>query len=428
MAITVSDVSMVIQRKMAAKSQTRRYIMGGFFILVGLLIYILFSSNLTPDLMTKFVMTPGGITRGVMKDWIIPSQMTLMILIGFCLVIGIYQLVRGFRQWTNIVLGLIVASFIFCFLTWSAAGKSLNLGGMLSSAVLLSVPIVLAAFSGVLAERAGVTNIAIEGMMLMGAMVGALIGSVTNSAILGLVGAIAGGAVLSWLHGVLSIKYKINQIVSGTVINIFSTGMTSFISQKFLQVYQNLNEPPMFTRIPIPGLADIPLLGPLFFNTNIFVYAMFIFLFVLQVALFSTKWGLRVRSVGEHPKAADTLGINVFRTRYINVLLSGCMAGFAGGFYTLGSVGRFDEEMTAGKGFIGLAAMIFGNWTPIGSMAAGFLFGFSDSLGSKLSLIGSNIPPQIMAMLPYVATMIVLAGVVGKGHTPAADGEPYEKE
>jgi simple sugar transport system permease protein len=234
--------------------------------------------------------------------------------------------------------------------------------------------------------------------------------------------------MLSWLHGILSIKYKINQIVSGTVINIFSTGLTSFLSQKFLQVYQNLNEPPMFTRIPIPGLADIPLLGPLFFNTNIFVYAMFIFLIVLQVALFRTKWGLRMRAVGEHPKAADTLGIDVFKTRWMAVLLSGCMAGFAGGFYTLGSVGRFDEEMTAGKGFIGLAAMIFGNWTPIGSLGAGFLFGFADSLASKLSLLGSSIPPQIMAMMPYIATMIVLAGVVGKGHTPAADGEPYEKE
>jgi simple sugar transport system permease protein len=425
---TLSNTSLIIQRRMAAKSQTRRYVMGGFFILVGILIYLFFASNLTSDVTTKFVMTPGGITRGVMGDWILPAHITLLVMLGLSILAGIYQLLRGFEKLTNIVLGLVVAFFIFSFLVWSAAGKSLNLAGMLSSAVLLSVPIVLAAFSGVITERAGVTNIAIEGMMLMGAMMGALIGSVTHSALIGLVGAIAGGAMLSWLHGILSIKYKINQIVSGTVINIFSTGLTSFLSQKFLQVYQNLNEPPMFTRIPIPGLADIPLLGPLFFNTNIFVYAMFIFLIVLQVALFRTKWGLRMRAVGEHPKAADTLGIDVFKTRWMAVLLSGCMAGFAGGFYTLGSVGRFDEEMTAGKGFIGLAAMIFGNWTPIGSLGAGFLFGFADSLASKLSLLGSSIPPQIMAMMPYIATMIVLAGVVGKGHTPAADGEPYEKE
>lgn len=424
----LSQTSLTIQHRMAERSQTRRYVMGGFFLLVSLLIYFLFASNLTADVKTKFVMTPGGITRGVMGDWIVPSQGTLFVLIAICAIAGVYQLARGFGNLTNPVLGVVVACFIFAFLDWSAAGKQLNLAGMLSSAVLLSVPIVLAAFSGVITERAGVTNIAIEGMMLMGAMMGALIGSVTHSAVIGLVGAIIGGMLLSWLHGVLSIEYKINQIVSGTVINIFSTGLTSFLSQKFLQVYQELNAPPMFTRIPIPGLADIPLLGPLFFNTNIFVYAMFVFLIVLQVALFQTKWGLRMRAVGEHPKAADTLGIDVFKTRWMAVLLSGCMAGFAGGFYTLGSVGRFDEEMTAGKGFIGLAAMIFGNWTPIGALGAGFLFGFSDSLASKLSLLGSSIPPEIMAMLPYVATMIVLAGVVGKGHTPEADGIPYEKE
>jgi simple sugar transport system permease protein len=423
----MASTSMIIRRRLAVKSQTRRYLMGGFFVLVGILIFILFATTVTSDLMTKFVMTPGGLTRGVMGDWIIPSQATLYLMMAACLVLGAVQLVKGFGRYTNPILGLVVVAFIFAFLTWSAAGKQLNLAGMLSSAVLLSVPIVLAAFSGVLAERAGVVNIAIEGMMLMGAMVGALVGSVTKNSWIGLFAAIASAMLLAWLHGILSIRYRINQIVSGTVINIFATGLTSFLSQKFLQTYEFLNAPPMFSRIPIPVLADIPLIGPLFFNTNLFVYAMFIFLIVLQISLFSTKWGLRMRAVGEHPKAADTLGINVFKTRYMAVLLSGAMAGFAGAFYTLASVGRFDEEMTAGKGFIGLAAMIFGNWTPIGATGAGFLFGFADSMASKLSLIGSNIPPQFMAMLPYIATMIVLAGVVGKGQMPAADGEPYEK-
>jgi simple sugar transport system permease protein len=212
------------------------------------------------------------------------------------------------------------------------------------------------------------------------------------------------------------------------VINIFSAGMTAFLSQKFLQENAALNNPPLFPRIPIPGLANIPILGPIFFNTNLFVYILFILLIVIQVALFSTRWGLRLRSVGEHPKAADTLGINVIRTRYIAVLLSGIVAGIGGAFFTLGSVGRFDEGMTAGKGFIGLAAMIFGNWTPIGSLGAGFLFGFADAIGAKLSLLGSAIPPQFMAMAPYLITMIVLAGFIGKGQAPAADGEPYEKE
>ena len=212
------------------------------------------------------------------------------------------------------------------------------------------------------------------------------------------------------------------------MINIFSAGMTAFISQKYLQPNQALNTPPLFARLPIPGLASIPLLGPMFFNTNVFVYLMFILLIVIQVALFSTRWGLRLRSVGEHPRAAETLGIDVIKTRYVAVLLSGIVAGLGGAFFTLGSVGRFNEGMTAGKGFIGLAAMIFGNWRPLGAMGAGLIFGFADAIGSKLLLLGSAIPPQIMAMAPYLITMIVLAGFIGKGDVPAADGEPYEKE
>ena len=230
------------------------------------------------------------------------------------------------------------------------------------------------------------------------------------------------------IHGVLSIKYKTDQIVSGTVINIFATGFTSYVDAKFLQVYQDLNSAGIFPRWNLPVLSKIPFFGPILFENNLFVYALFIFLIVLTIALFYTRWGLRLRSVGEHPRAADTLGINVIRTRYMAVILGGMMAGFAGGYFTLGSVGRFDEVMTAGKGFIGLAAMIFGNWTPVGSFGAGMLFGFADALASKIAILGVRIPSQFLLMAPYVVTMIVLAGVVGRGQMPAADGQPYEKE
>lgn len=409
-------------------SPTRKLVLGIIEILIAALIFFVFARSVQGDVMTKFVMTPGGITIGTAGDWIIPSRLTLIILTMLCLLIGVFQLVKGFGKATNALVGLCGLFLVFSFLTWQAAGKSLNLAGMLTSAVLLSVPITLGAFSGVLSERAGVVNIAIEGMMLMGSMIGALVGSVANNAWVGLLGAILSALLLAAIHAVLSIKYRINQVISGTVINIFSAGMTAFLSQKFLQENAALNNPPLFPRIPIPGLASIPILGPIFFNTNLFVYILFVLLIVIQVALFSTRWGLRLRSVGEHPKAADTLGINVIRTRYVAVLLSGIVAGIGGGFFTLGSVGRFDEGMTAGKGFIGLAAMIFGNWTPIGSLGAGFLFGFADAIGSKLSLLGSKIPPQFMGMAAYLITMIVLAGFIGKGQAPAADGEPYEKE
>lgn len=415
-------------RRIYEVSPTRKLVMGIAEILIAAVILIVFVKGMAPDTKTVFVMTPGGITQGVMGNWTVPTQITLFILAGLTLIIGAYQLIKGFGRVTNSMVGLTGLFLIFAFITWQASGKSVNLAGMLSSAVLLSVPITLGAFSGVLCERAGVVNIAIEGMMLMAAMVGALVGSLTQSALLGLLGAVLSAVFLALVHGILSIKYKINQIISGTVINIFSAGLTAFLSQKFLQTNQALNSPPMFTRIPIPLLADIPLLGPILFNTNVFVYVMFILLIVIQVALFSTRWGLRLRSVGEHPKAADTLGINVFRTRYMAVMLGGAVAGIAGGFFTLGSIGRFDEGMTAGKGFIGLAAMIFGNWTPLGAMGGGLLFGFADAIGSKLSILGSTIPPQFMAMAPYLITMIVLAGFIGKGQMPAADGEPYTKE
>jgi len=409
-------------------SPTRKLVMGIIELLIAGFIYLVFVRSVSGGVLTRFVMTPGGITTGMAGDWVLPTQLTLIILAIFCLLIGGYQLIKGFGRVTNTLVGLCGLFLVFSFLTWQAAGRSLNLSGMLTSAVLLSVPITLGAFSGVISERAGVINIAIEGMMLMGSMVGALLGSVTNNAWIGLLGAILSALILAGIHAILSIKYRINQVISGTVINIFSAGLTAFISQKFLQENPALNNPPLFSRIPIPGLAQIPLLGPIFFNTNLFVYIMLFFLLAIQVALFATRWGLRLRSVGEHPKAADTLGINVIRTRYIAILLSGIVAGIGGAFFTLGSVGRFDEGMTAGKGFIGLAAMIFGNWTPLGSLGAGFLFGFADAIGAKLSLLGSAIPPQFMAMAPYLITMIVLAGFIGKGQAPAADGEPYEKE
>ena len=423
-----ASTSTIVHTKINDISLNRRISTGVIELFVAVLIYFSFISTIASDALTKFVMTPGGITIGQMADWIIPSRFALWITFVICVIIGVYQLARGFGKYTNIMIGFVFLTLIFAFLTWQASGKSLNLAGMLSSSVAMAVPITLGAFSGILCERAGVVNIAIEGMMLMGAMVGALVASATDSIWLGLLFGILASVLLAALHAVLSIKYKIDQIISGTVINIFSTGMTSFISEKFLQTNQDLNNPPMFARFEIPGLAKIPLLGPIFFNTNFFVYAMFILVFVITFALNSTRWGLRHRACGEHPKAADTLGIIVIRTRYIAVLLGGIIAGLGGTFLTLGSVGRFDEGMTAGKGFIGLAAMLFGNYSPFGALGAGLLFGFAGSLGSKLSLLGSVIPSQFMSMAPYIITMVVLAGFVGKGHVPAADGTPYTKE
>ena len=407
-------------------SPTRRRVLGIIFLVVAALIYFLFIRTLETGVQTTFRMVPGG-SEQELSDWVFNSLPMLNIMVGLSLVAGGYQLARGFKKHTNLVLGLVGGMFIFGFLTWATADGSLNLAGLLRSALVKAVPLTLGAMSGVLCERSGVVNIAIEGMMLTGAFVGALVGSLTNIYI-GLLAAVLSGGLLAAALAVLSIKYKTDQIIAGTVINIFATGITSFLSARFLQKYQHLNDPGRFQTIEIPILSDIPFIGPIMFQHNIFVYAVYIFLILLTIALYYTRWGLRTRSVGEHPKAADTLGINVFRTRYISVILGGFMAGFGGAYFTLGSVGRFDELMTAGRGFIGLAAMIFGNWNPFGSFSAGLLFGFFDALASKMAILKVPIPSEIMLMFPYLATMVILAGVIGRSQMPAADGTPYEKE
>lgn len=418
-----------MQRESELVSPTRQRVMGVIFLALGALIWLLFARTVEAGTITTFDLVPGGFAMEL-APWQLSSALTLNLLAIASIGLGIAQLVmpNGFGRRTNLVLAIVVGFFLFAFLTWAAAGTSLNLAGLLNSTLTKAVPLTLGALSGVLCERAGVVNIAIEGMMLSGALVGALVGSITGSLWIGLLGAVLTGALLALVHAILSIRYKTDQIISGTVINIFAIGITSYISAKFMQPYQELNNPGVFPPIEIPILSQIPILGPILFDNNIFVYSMFIFLIALHVGLFYTRWGLRVRSVGEHPKAADTLGINVYRTRYMSVILGGMMAGFAGGYFTLGSVGRFDEVMTAGRGFIALAAMIFGNWTPFGSFGAGLLFGFADSLASKLAILRVQIPSEFLLMAPYIATMIVLAGVVGRGQMPAADGQPYEKE
>jgi simple sugar transport system permease protein len=292
-----------------------------------------------------------------------------------------------------------------------------------------AVPIVFGALSGVLCERAGVVNIAIEGMLLSGAFVSAVVASATGSPWIGLAAAVVSGAILAAVLAVLAIRYQVDQIIAGFFINIFVTGLTAFLSVRWLQPFQDeLNTPERLGPIAIPLLSDIPILGPIFFRHNIFVYTLFVLIIVIHLGLYYTRWGLRVRAVGEHPRAADTVGINVYRVRYVNVILGGMVAGFGGAYFTIGSTGGFEREMTAGRGFIGLAAMIFGGWNPIGSFLAGLVFGFADSIQARLSILSIGIPSEFLLMVPYVVTIIVVAGLVGRARAPAADGRPYVKE
>ncbi len=407
----------------------RHRIYGIIFILLGLAIYWLFGSGVETGMVSTFGLNQGVVPAGErLPDWVVPTYSTVTLLAIIAIAMGAYQLARGFGKSTTLLLGLIILFFVFSFLTWATRDQSINLAGMLKATVQRSVPLTIGALSGILCERSGVVNIAIEGMFLMGAMVASLVASVTGNLWIGLAAAMLASAMLAGVHAVLSIHYRVDQIISGTVINIFSVGITSFISAKFLQTFPGLNNARTFPPFSLPILGDIPVIGPIFFEGNIFLFGMYILLIVIHVGLFYTRWGLRVRAVGEHPRAADTLGINVFRTRYIAVLLGGLVAGFGGAYFTLGSVGRFDEVMTAGRGFIALAAMIFGKWMPFGAFGASLIFGFAESLQGKLSILKVPIPSQFLLTAPYIATMIALAGLVGRAVAPAADGKPYSKD
>lgn len=409
-----------------AAERRRARLVGLVFLLAAALVAAVFGFGVEGGVDSTFGLNVGQTTIDL-PDLVLPSRLTASILAMVCAAIGAVQLTRGFGSALPVVATVVAVCFVLAFLTWAAAGASFNLTGMLQSTVLRATPITLGALSGVLCERSGVVNIAIEGMMLSAAFTGALVASAAGDQRVGLAGAIVIGGLLGLVLALLSIRYKVDQIIGGTVINIFALGITSFLSAKVFSDYQELNSPGVLRVLRVPLLSDVPILGPIFFVNNAFVFAMLVLVPVVTIALFRTRWGLRVRAVGEHPRAADTVGIDVHQVRYRSVVLGGMVAGLAGAFFTLGSVGRFDENMTAGRGFIALAALIFGRWHPVGAFAAALVFGFAESLQSKLAILSTPIPSEFLLMAPYLVTLVVVAGIVGRSRPPAADGQPYEK-
>ena len=303
---------------------------------------------------------------------------------------------------------------------------------VLTSTIRQSTPIILGALAGIMCERSGVINIGIEGMMLFSAFLGFLFNVWTGDLLLATIGALLVGAAVGAFHALMSITLKVDQIIAGTVINILAVGLTGYFYQQGLTTRGKL------TPVSIPFLADIPIIGPVFFSNPPITYASLILIIVIHALLFRTAWGLRTRAVGEHPAAADTVGIAVNRVRYINVVIGGMLAGLAGAFLTLESVGSFERNMTNGRGFVSLAVMIFGKWTPFGAWGGSLLFGFANAMQSQIQFLKNqlpswlawigDLPPQFIGMLPYVLTIAVLAGFVGRARPPAAIGKVYEKE
>ena len=410
---------------------------------MGLLALLFFGLRGIPGVDSAFVLAresdlnPFGI---VPERVILPSMGGAIGLSGLSLLTsaGLWVLhARSARPRARVRIPLIVVfavAWILAFMIWVISQRALDVTTLLQGTIVLAVPLAFGALSGVLSERAGVINIAIEGQLLFGAFGATLIGSMTGSVWLGLLAAPLVALFMGAMLALFAVGYQVQQIIVGVVLNVFAIGLTSFFFGTVMRQNPGVfNAPLRLPTLRIPLLADIPVIGRMLFEQNVLVYLMWIIVAGLTVALFRTRWGLRVRAVGEHPRAADTVGIAVNRTRWTNVLLGSAVAGLGGASLTIGTGVAFGEEMSAGRGYIALAAMILGRYHPVGALLAALTFAFAESLQLRLGTMsaaegGVSIPGDFMLMLPYVVALFAVAGVVGRVRVPAANGQPYVKQ
>jgi simple sugar transport system permease protein len=359
---------------------------------------------------------------------VFPTMLTNAVLTVGMIALTVFAFLRSLARqkvpmWVSAVFA---ALWAIALIIWVGAGANVPLAWLLTGTLALSTPIVFGSMAGLVAERSGVVNIAIEGQLLSGAFASALVASLTNNWVAGLVAAIVAGVLISAILALFSITSWVEQVVVGVVINMIVLGLTDFLYSGLMSSDpQRYNSPDRYPTWSIPGLSEIPVLGPLLFSNTIVVYALFLLVPFMVFMLFNSKWGIRTRAVGEHPKAADTVGINVNATRWRNVLLSGAIAGFGGSYYTLGLVGAFGSEVTSGQGYIALAALIFGRWHPVYATLAAILFGFASNFRTLASQVGADLPTELMAMVPYIVTVFAVVGFVGQSRAPAASGTPY---
>ncbi len=389
------------------------------------------SSFETPALFSFWIDRQGGesaelgTTVGIL--WIVAAVASGLV--------GVLQLLRGvafrWRPW----LLLLVVPYVAVILAALLEGTPANLTRVIGGSLELAVPISMGALAGILSERSGLLNIALEGKMLVGACVAAVAGSIGMiatqnpllSTLIGIAAAMTASGALGVLLAWLGIRHRVDQIIAGTVINIGAVGITNFLFLRVLGSNTELNTPPTVAPWRLPFLAELPVLGPMLFSLRPYVYVGVVLVIILTYMIYRTRWGLRLRASGEKPAAAGTVGINVLQIRYRALLMAGLISGLAGSYLSLAAAGNFQMQMTAGKGFIALAAVIFGAWHPVGAFAAAFVFGFADSAQALLSILGSDVPPQLLNSVPYIITIVVVAGVVGRVRGPAAAGQPYEQ-
>ena len=351
------------------------------------------------------------------------SGVIMLALTGLSLFLALKN--RRTPIWLAAIFGLIGVTSL---LGWLAAGNNVPIAFIAGTALVLAVPIMLGAMGGLMCERVGVTNIAIEGQLLTGAFMAAVVSSITDNFWLGLISAMIGGAMVSLVLAVFAIKYLAQQIIVGVVLNVLMIGITNFLYQQWLtEDGENVNFPGTLEIIKIPFLSDIPVIGPVLFENRITVFAALIIVPTLYFVLFKSKLGLRARAVGEHPLAADTVGINVARTRFWWVTIGGMSAGLGGAALTIGNAGAFGREMSGGFGFIALAVVILGRWHPISAALAALLFGFSIILRVWANQVSPGIPTDFITMVPYIVTIIAVVAFVGQSRPPKALAIPYTK-
>lgn len=410
----------------APERRRRRGVITMFVMAVGALVCFVAIPKQQDKVTFGFVMDREWVT---FHEWAINSKVGSL---GFAIAallaaMAAYIQFRA-RKTIRFASAIFGFSFLMSFLCWAASGKFIPFTGLLQGGLLLAVPLVYGAMAGILCERSGVINIAIEGQLLAGAFASGVLASLMQKTWIGLLIAPFAGALIAYLLAVFAIRFGIDQVILGFVLNVLVIGLTNFLYKRLLIPYQDTwNSGPILSPIKIPMLWKIPVLGPIFFDQTIIVYLMYVVVALIHVGLFRSKWGLRMRAVGEHPTAAESVGINVNRIRFRNVILGGAIAGLGGAYFTIGAVGPFGKEMTAGKGFIALAALIFGRWSPLGAVSAALIFGFADNLQGVLSITGTPIPSEFMLMAPYIATIIAVTGFVGRVRAPAADGIPYKR-
>jgi general nucleoside transport system permease protein len=356
----------------------------------------------------------------------LPVGPTVWVAIVSLAAFGGGQLVRGFGRWTTSVMAAGAILFLGAFLAWAAVGQKLPLVALIHNTVGGAVPLVLGAIAGILCEQSGIINIAIEGLLLGGAFTSAIVGSLVNIWV-GVFAAIGVGALLAWLLAWLAIRWKVDQVIAGFAINFLVLGLTSFLYSQVLVKNPTYNDVSSVKQRSVPLLHSIPIIGDVVFTQKPLTYVTYLMVVGVTWALFKTKWGLRTRAVGEHPKAADTLGVNVHRLRYRNVVIAGAVGGLGGTYWTLEN-GQFTHNITGGFGFIALAAVIIGQWKPLNAAFAALFFAFFTALQATLSNLNKGIPTELLLSMPYLATIVVVAGFIGRSRAPAAGGKPYESQ